>query len=99
MATFDAVFTPCENDQTGSVTTAVSSAEIVIAPNQIFYLVGSGDMNIRFGQTGLAAATANNFLLPAKTLARYDAGRTGIALRIFNPGGSTINWWIQNLAK
>lgn len=99
MATFDAVFTPCENDATGTVTTAASSAEIAIAPNQIFYLIANGDANIRFGATGLAAATANNFYLPAKTGARYDSGRTGLALRIFNPTGSTITWWIQNLAK
>lgn len=99
MATFDCILTPGEVDSTGTVTAGVSSAEIDIAPNQIFYLIANGDLNIRFGSTGLTAATASNFYLPSKTGTRYDSGRTGMAMRLFNPTGSTVTWWIQTLVK
>lgn len=99
MATFDCILTPGEVDSTGTVSAGTSSAEIDIAPNQIFYLIANGDLNIRFGSTGLGAASASNFYLPGKTGTRYDSGRTGMAMRLWNPTSGSVIWWIQTLVK
>lgn len=99
MATFDSIFYPTGEEATGTVNAGASSAEIPIGPNRVFAFICSGDCNVKFGATGVTAATGSNFKLPAGTIARYDTGSHVQSFRIFNPTGVTITYWIQYLAR
>lgn len=106
MAVFAALLAPAgsstgtqssRSDLTGTILTTASSAEILMGAYQYIAINANGDMNIRFGGTGLPAATASDFRIPANTIAVYPISKMNPAIRIFNPGGSTITYWIQFL--
>lgn len=108
MALFDSVLAPVgastgtqgtRSDQTGTVLTGASSAEILLGAYQSFAINANGDINIRFGGTGLPAATASDFRLPANIVAVYPVSKANPAIRIFNPTANTITWWIQPLTQ
>lgn len=100
MATLDSIFVPMTpKDLQGSINAGASSAEIVIGNNQIFAINASGDVNIAFGNSGMAAASNSNFRVPSGVTAEYDTGSQNDRIRLFNNGGSSINYWIQLLSR
>lgn len=99
MATQSAVFIPEATDYTTTVTTAASSAEIVIGTNRLFALTADGDFHLRIGNSGMSAASTSNYKCWANTVYTYDFGSYNDRIRIYNPGGSTVNIFIQYLSR
>ena len=100
MATQTSIFIPSSvEDKNGTVSATSASAEIVYAPNTIVAVVADGDLNIAFGSSGMAAPTAANFKIGAGVTAVYDLGDHQDRFRIYNPGGSTLTYWIQRLER
>lgn len=74
-----------------------SSAEIVLGKNCIFVIVCSAACQIKFGNTGMAAAAATDLLIPASVPMTFDTSDQFTSVRIFStPGG---NYSILKLAK
>ncbi len=105
MAVFSSILVPAgastagstTADKTGTITTAASSAEIVLGRYQLFAINATGDLNIRFGNSGMPAAAATDFRIPAGVIATYQIPAQYDRFRLFNAGGSTITYWIQPL--
>lgn len=96
MATVNSIFVPdSTQDKTATIATVTSTAEIVFWNNAKIVLNATGDVNIRFGATGMGASSASFFRIPGGVVAEYDLGDHNDRIRLFNPGGSTITYWIQ----
>lgn len=107
MAVFTSILTPVGGstagsttaDLNGTITTVTSSAEIVLGRYQLFAINASGDINIRFGNSGMPAAAATDFRIPSGVIATYQIPQQYDRFRIFNPTGATITYWIQPLRQ
>lgn len=106
MATFAAVFSfSAEAATTASLNATTSTSEIVLGNDRKFLIRATGDFNLKMGITGMSAASASDFQLagaaagsgaPVYTLCTNSAQDR---IRIFNPGGGAINYWIQPLTN
>jgi len=107
MATFTSLFAPVGGstsgtttaDLSGTITAGASSGEIVFGRYQIFALNANGDVNIRCGNAGMPAAAATDFRIPSGIVASYPVPEQWDRIRLFNPGASTITYWIQPLRQ
>jgi hypothetical protein len=105
LATFAAFMAPGEGagGSDGTITTAVSAnastAEIVIGFRYIFSIICDSDMHVKWGVSGMAAATASNFLIPAKMLVTMDMGESFDRVRVFTATGATGNIYILPLTR
>lgn len=105
MATITSIFVPAGGstvgsttaDVTGTITTLASTAEIILGRYQLFALNANGDINIRFGNTGMPAAAATDFRLPAGSIVTYRIPAQYDRFRLFNAGAGTVTFWIQPL--
>lgn len=90
---------------TASLNTVTSTAEIVLGPNAIFAIratsatAGSGDFNLKFGNSGMAAASATDFQFPSNQVFTLQTGDHTDRIRIFNPGAAAITYWVQRLDR
>lgn len=82
-----------------SLNTVTSTAEIVLGPNVIFEINSDQDINIAFGVSGMAAASASDWRVPANTVKRYDTGNLRTSIRLFNPSGSTSHYWVMRVTQ
>lgn len=85
-------------DASASLAATTSTAEISLGPYAVVNISASGPINIKFGKTGMTAAAATNFQVPANTIVTYQVSKSEPFIRIFNPGGGSINYWIQFLS-
>jgi hypothetical protein len=107
MATITSIFVPFEGSTAGSTTadlsstvlTVSSSAEIVLNRYSICAINANGDINIRRGSVGMPAAAATDFRLPANQTFTFQVPENWDRIRIYNPGGSTITYWIMFMTK
>lgn len=107
MAIFSGIFIPVGGatansataDQSAAVTGTTSTAEIVLGRYQLFAINASGDINIRFGNSGMPAAAATDFRIPSGVVATYQVPAQWDRLRIFNPSATSVTYWIQPLRQ
>lgn len=104
MATPTSIFIPINSTaQSSTINTVSSSAEILPstagAHNVIFSINGNQDLCIAFGNSGMAAATATNFRIPAGVVATFDLSDQYDRIRLYNPSGSTATYWIMQLSR
>jgi len=99
MATYAATLHPVPEQLNGTINSATSSAEISVGFGRIFALNADQDVMIRFGTTGMSAASATNFRIPANSYVQFDLGTQLSHIRLFNNGSVTANWFIQYLSK
>jgi hypothetical protein len=83
-------------DLTAQLATVTSSAAIPIN-FPAFNFRANVEMNIRFGSTGIPAAAATDFQVPANTIVTFAMTKQCNVIRIFNPTGGNGNYWIQPL--
>jgi hypothetical protein len=104
MATFASIFSPIGGstasaataDISGALGGTTSTAELLAGQSyQMFAINATGDINIRFGNAGMPAAAATDFRIPANQTATYQLNRNHDRIRIFNPGGTSVNYFIQ----
>jgi len=108
MSTFAAIFDPI-GGSTASAATAdlsaalgatTSTAELLAGQKYVLFAINAtGDINIRFGNAGMPAAAATDFRIPAGVTATYRLNQNHDRIRIFNPGASSINYWIQPMTS
>lgn len=93
MATFDAVFVPAKQRGTkiAALGATTSSTEQAICRNCIVAITATGAYHIRWGQTGMSAADATDFLVPEGVVFQWDASREWTFFRVFNPAGAAID--------
>lgn len=107
MAVMDAILTPGEprGTQTAGLGASASTAELLLGPQQIFVISGRGasgasaSLHIRFGRTGMAAAAATDFFVPACAMPTFDTGSEFTHVRVFNPNAGAIDVHILKLSK
>ena len=107
MATFTSIFVPVGGSTAGSttadlsntITGTTSTGEIVLGRYTIFALNANGDVNIRCGNSGMPAAAATDFRIPAGTTVTYQVPEQWDRIRLYNASASTITYWIQPLRQ
>lgn len=107
MAIFSSIFSPVGGstagsttaDLTGSIGAGASTTEIVLGRYQLFALNATGDVNIRCGNSGMPAAAATDFRLPAGVVVTYAVPANWDRIRLFNAGASSVTYWIQPLRQ
>lgn len=100
MALMDAILSPADDAVTkASPGAGASTAAISIGRDQVFAIHGSGALHIKFGTSGMGAAAATDFLLPASTVITYKMPRGATHIRCFNPGGAGIDIYVQVLSR
>ena len=93
MASLDAVFVPAQQRgvKLAALAATTSSAERAVCRNCIVAISATGDYTIRWGQTGMSAADADDFLVPSGVIFLWDASREWTHFRVFNPAASAID--------
>jgi len=107
MATFSSIFIPVGGSTSSSATADISAslaattstAEIVLNRYTIFAINATGDINIRFGNSGMPAAAATDFRIPNGVIATYQIPAQYDRIRLFNAGASSISYWIQPMRQ
>jgi hypothetical protein len=107
MAIFTGIFVPVGGSTAGSttadlsaaITATTSSAEIVLGRYTLFAINANGDVNMRCGNSGMPAAAATDYRIPAGTVAVYQVPEQWDRIRLYNPGAGSINYWIQPLRQ
>jgi hypothetical protein len=105
MAIFTSIFVPVGGgstttaDSSATLATVTSSGEIVLNRYSIFAFNANGDTNIRFGNAGMPAAAATDFRIPSGVIAVYQVPQQWDRMRIFNPTGSNVIYWIQPMRQ
>jgi hypothetical protein len=105
MAIFTSIFIPVGGgsastpDVSATLATVTSSAEIVLNRYSIFAFNANGDTNIRFGNAGMPAAAATDFRIPSGVIAVYQVPAQWDRMRIFNPTGGNVTYWIQPMRQ
>lgn len=105
MATFASILAPASasggvNDNTNVVlAAATSSAEVVVGFRYIIRVSNpnASATNIKFGASGMAAAAATDFSIPAQTAMDFDMGEEFDRLRLFNTPGVSVQ--IMRMAR
>lgn len=93
MAVFASVFVPSGEPAVTATLAGASSAEIVLGTNRIFKISATGASNvlaIKFGNAGMGAAAATDYVLPPNTESFFDTGDAYSSIRIFGTGTYSI---------
>ena len=98
MAKLDAIFSAAKDHQkVTALGAAASSVELNIGKRRVVAISATGAYHIAFGVTGMAAASAGNFLVPNGVISVWSMGTENTHIRIFNSGGSAIDVYILPL--
>lgn len=73
-----------------------SSGELVVGARRIFAVNATQDITIRFGQTGMGAADASFYRIPANQQTTFDMGSNSV-IRVFNESASAADVYILRL--
>jgi hypothetical protein len=65
----------------------------------LFALNATGDINIRCGNSGMPAAAATDFRIPAGTTVTYQVPSQWDRIRLFNPNAGSVTYYIQPLRQ
>ncbi len=107
MAIFTGIFVPVGGSTAGSTTAdlsatlaaTTSTAEIVLGRYQLFVINANADINIRCGNSGMPAAAATDYRIPANSTAVYQVPENWDRIRLYNAGSSSLTYWIQPLRQ
>ena len=99
MATFQAIFVPGKITKVTGLAATTSSAEILMAKDTKFAIIATGAINIAFGNTGMGAADASGWFIPANTTDEFDLGNAYSAIRVFNSTASSIDVYVLVLSN
>lgn len=99
MADFFGVWTPPPPGavQSNTLATVTSTAELVFTNRSRIAIVVSGLAAVRFGNSGMAAASASDALIPPNTMVIFNLGDAYDRIRIFNTTAGTINYSVYPL--
>jgi len=82
---------------TATLGAAASTAEIVLGVDQVFLVTCAGDFHVKFGNTGMAAASVSDFQFPANSVQQLYTGDHTDRIRIFSTAGGV--YWVQKLDR
>lgn len=107
MATFSSILIPVGGSTAGSTTAdlsasisaTTSTSEIILGRYQFFAINGNGDLNIRFGNSGMPAAAATDFRIPSGVIAVYQIPQQYDRFRLYNAAAGSVTYWIQPLRQ
>lgn len=103
MAQFAAVWAlSSEAATTGTLGATTASGAIVIGNDRKFIVSATGPFNMRIENSASAsktAATASDFEFPGSAVYTLQTGPNEDSVYIFNPGASSITYWLQPLAN
>lgn len=101
LAVLDAVLHPSSKPviKIATLATVTSTAAQELGLNQIFSIIATGAVTVRFGASGVGAADATHAYIAANTKEVYDTGAEFTHVRIFNTTGGNVDAWIQPLSR
>jgi hypothetical protein len=100
MATQDSIFVPSTAPQkVAALSGTTSSSELVFNHNAIIAVQGTGNINVAFGKSGMAAADATGWLIPSGAVHMFDLGSAFDRIRVFNSTGSAVDVYVMQLVR
>lgn len=88
------------NSNTAALTAGSSTSEIVLGTNAVFVINADQDIAIKFGNSGMAAAAATDYRIPANQQTTLDTGTAYSSIRVWNLAASaTAHVCVQKLSK
>lgn len=101
MATLTSIFIPATAIPTkiSALGATTSSAELDFPKYRIIGIQATGNINVTFGVSGMAAASATGWLIPAGAVHQFEMGSEWTALRIYNPESSAVDVYIIELSR
>jgi hypothetical protein len=76
------------------ITTAITTgavATFTIGPNKIFRIVATTPVNVRFGDSNITTATAQDVYIPANYVEFFDMGTNLTTIAVFAAAASSVN--------
>lgn len=101
MATFSAVFQfSDEAPSTATISGTSASSLVTLGTNRKFAIVATGPFCLLICNQNSTThtATASNFEFPGSAVFTLETGNNADSLSIFNPGATSITYWVQPLA-
>lgn len=101
MAVQDAIFAPGKErgNKIAALAATTSSTEQSLGSDVIFAINSPVDIHIRFGVTGMGAATVADFRIPAEATLTFQTGQAFTHIRVFNSDASATDVYILPLSK
>ena len=103
MAQFSAVWAlSAEAAKTGSLNATTASSIITIGTDRKFVVTATGAFNLRMANsltTSVTAAAATDFEFPGSAVFTLQTGPEQDSVYLFNPGASSITYWLQPLSN
>ena len=103
MAQFSAVWAlGVEEATTGSLAGTTASSIITIGVDRKFVVTATGAFNLRMASstsTSVTAADAQDFEFPGSAVFTLQTGPNMDSVYLFNPGGTSITYWLQPLSN
>jgi hypothetical protein len=84
---------------TASLGATTSTSAISLGSETVHFISATGAYHIKVGTSGLSAASATDFYIPAGVIYTLYLNRNNTHIRIYNPGASAINYFIQPVEK
>jgi hypothetical protein len=98
MAVFSAIFSfSNEAATTASLNATTSTADITIGKDRKFAIVATAAFNVKMGMAGQSAAAATDFEFPGAQVYTLATNSAADSIRIYNPGGTSLTYWLQPL--
>ena len=100
MALMDAILAPGKErgNKIAALATVTSSTEQVLGEQTIFAINSDEDAHIRFGITGMGAATVADFRIPANVTQVFGMS-SFTHIRVFNNGAGDSDIYIYPLSR
>lgn len=101
MAIHDMILHPAGDATRTQVLTVSSSAELSVTGSESWAFIADAAVHIAFGRTGMAAADASDWRIPADSPVVFNFGilQPITHIRVFNPAGTTTNFFQLPLAR
>jgi hypothetical protein len=101
MAVLAAILLPGQDPdiKVAGLAATTSTAEQLLGKNKLFAINATQDICIKFGVTGMSAAAATNFRIPANQTAVFDTGEAFTHIRVFNLGSSAADIYAKGLSR
>lgn len=85
-------------NKTAALANGASTAEIILGPDCIFVINATKDMTIRFGTSGMPAAAATDYRVPANQQTTFYTSVFD-RIRVFNVDTAAGDVYVQKLSR
>jgi hypothetical protein len=101
MSYISAILSPSGSatQKVAALATVTSSGELVFGNNVLVSINATKDITIAWGTSGMSAAAATDYRLPANTVLLFDLGQNYDRIRVFNLDASAVDVYAKPFSR